>query len=464
MWRRGFFFSGTFGPSGASRNNRVSCKGGHLSIWSTAKGLAAKTPAERNRYVDFLRAVSILVVVIGHWLIATAWYVDGELQPGHLLKSHPHYQWLTWLFQVMPIFFIVGGYANGVSLESAQRKGQGYAEWLVARLHRLVSPLLLLIVTWGAVAGVMKLIGVRPEVIVFTSQAALIPTWFLSIYITLVLLAPFAYRLWRRFGFASFWAFVALAVIVDALFFGAGIRWPGWTNYFWVWLAVHQLGFAWRDGRMGKPGTLLVYAALGFVSLYLLIHKGPYPLAMVGSPDEGLSNTLPPKVTLLALGIFQFGLLLALEGPMRHALDNLRLWTATVLINSMIMTIYLWHITVMVLLGSVMYLAGGFGFGVEPGTQAWWLTRPVWIGVLAVLLAPVALFLSVLERRGRNPNAPIPPAGRQVSGAIMVCLGIALLAMWGFGGAPIPFFGVGAFGLIIVGAFLSGLLSFGKAR
>ena len=435
-----------------------------MSIWSVASDLAAKTPAERNRYVDFLRAVSILVVVIGHWLIATAWYVDGELTPGHLLKSHPQYQWLTWLFQVMPIFFIVGGYANGVSLESAGRKGQGYAGWLVARLHRLVTPLLLLIVTWGVLAGVMKFMGVRSEVIVFTSQAALIPTWFLSIYITLVLLAPFAWRLWRRFGFASFWGFVILAALVDLLFFGADIRWPGWTNYFWVWLAVHQLGFAWRDGRMGKPAMLLVYSAVGFATLYALIHYGPYPLAMVGSPDDGLSNTLPPKATLIALGIFQFGLLLALEGPMRRALDSLRLWTATVLINSMIMTIYLWHITVMVLLGSVLYLSGGFGFGVEPGSQEWWLTRPVWIGVLGILLAPLALALSVLERRGRSPEAPVPSAGRQVVGAIMVCLGIALLAMWGYGGAPLRGLGVGAFLLVLGGAFLSGLLSLGKSR
>ena len=435
-----------------------------MGIWTVAKDMAAKTPPERNRYVDFLRAVSILVVVIGHWLIATAWYVDGELTPGHLLKSHPQYQWLTWLFQVMPIFFIVGGYANGVSLESAERKGQGYAAWLAARLHRLVTPLLLLIVTWAAVAGVMSLIEVRSEVIVFTSQAALIPTWFLSIYITLVLLAPFAWRLWRRYGFLSFWGFVACAALVDLLFFGADIRWPGWTNYFWVWLAVHQLGFAWRDGRMGKPAILLVYAAAGFAALYLLIFKGPYPLAMVGSPDEGLSNTLPPKITLLALGIFQFGVLLALEAPMRRALDSLRLWAATVLINSMIMTVYLWHITVMVLVGSAMYLSGGFGFGIEPGTEAWWLTRPVWIGVLALVLAPVALFLSALERRGRNPDAPLPSAARQVSGAVLVCLGIALLAMWGFGGAPVRGFGVGAFVLVIGGAFLSGLLSLRSSR
>ena len=133
------------------------------------------------------------------------------------------------------------------------------------------------------------------------------------------------------------------------------MQWLGWTNYLWVWLAVHHLGFAWRDDRLGGVGKRLLFSAVGFVSLWLLIFKGPYPLAMVGSPDPGLSNTLPPKITLLALGAFQFGLLLALESPMRRALDGLRLWTATVLINSMIMTVYLWHITVMVIFGAVLY-------------------------------------------------------------------------------------------------------------
>src|SRR6056300_1535475 len=82
-------------------------RGDRMQIWSQASRLAAQTPAERNRYVDFLRAVSILIVVVGHWLIATAHYVDGNLTPGHLLKSEPGTQWLTWIFQVMPIFFIV---------------------------------------------------------------------------------------------------------------------------------------------------------------------------------------------------------------------------------------------------------------------------------------------------------------------------------------------------------------------
>lgn len=429
-----------------------------MGIWSVAQDMASRTPDERNRYVDFLRAVSILVVVIGHWLIATAHVVDGEITVGHLLKDQPQTQWLTWLFQVMPIFFIVGGYSNAVSLESARRKGTGYAGWLVTRLNRLVSPLLLLISAWAVIALVMGFMNVRIEAIVYLSQAALIPTWFLAIYIMVAILAPVAYRFWKAAGFLSFWCFVAIAGLTDLAFFAADLRWLGWSNYFWVWLAVHQLGFAWRDGRLGSVPLLLSCSAVAFALLYTMISKGPYPLAMVGSPDEGLSNTLPPKATLIALGVFQFGLLLALEKPMRRALSGLRLWTATVLINSMIMTVYLWHITVMVLFGAALYLSGGFGLGQEPGSADWWSSRPIWIAVLIALLAPVALALSPLERRGRDANASVPSAARQIVGAVMICFGVSLLAMFGFGGGPIQYTAVLAFALVIVGSGISGLL------
>ena len=429
-----------------------------MQIWSQASQMAAQTPEERNRYVDFLRSISILVVIIGHWMIATAYVVDGEMNPGHLLAGRPQLHWLTWLFQVMPIFFIVGGYSNAVSLESAKRKGVGYAGWLSARLNRLVAPLLVLVIAWAVIAIAMILFGARPEVIQYVSQAALIPTWFLAIYIVVVILAPAAYKFWRRYGFASFLVFAAGAALTDLAFFEFEMHWLGWTNYFWVWLAVHHLGFAWRDDRLGRVTKRLLFSATGFAALWLLTSQGPYPLAMVGSPDPGLSNTLPPKITLLALGIFQFGLLLSLEEPMRRALKGLRLWTATVLINSMIMTVYLWHITVMVIFAALLYLAGGIGLGIEPGTSDWWWSRPVWIAVLFILLLPVALLLSPLERRGRPADAKIPAPARQIAGALMICLGVALLAMYGYGGGPIARLDLMSFALVIVGSGISGLL------
>jgi peptidoglycan/LPS O-acetylase OafA/YrhL len=429
-----------------------------MQIWSQAKQMAAQTPEERNRYVDFLRSISILVVIIGHWMIATVYVVDGQIDPGHLLAGRPQLHWLTWLFQVMPIFFIVGGYSNAVSLESAKRKGVGYGGWLSARLNRLVAPLLVLVIAWAVIAITMMLFGTRPEVIQYASQAALIPTWFLAIYIAVVILAPAAYKFWRRYGFASFLFFAAGAALTDLAFFEAEMRWLGWTNYFWVWLAVHNLGFAWRDDRLGRVTKRLLFSATGFAALWLLTSQGPYPLAMVGSPDPGLSNTLPPKITLLALGIFQFGLLLSLEEPMRRALNGLRLWTATVLINSMIMTVYLWHITVMVVFAALLYVAGGIGLGIEPGTSDWWWSRPVWIAVLFVLLLPIALLLSPLERRGRPADAKIPAPARQIAGALMICLGVSLLAMYGYGGGPFPRLDLVSFSLVIVGSSISGLL------
>ena len=134
-----------------------------MQIWSQASQMAAQTPAERNRYVDFLRFVSIMAVIIGHWLIATAYVVNGDIDVGHLLKGRPQLHWLTWIFQVMPIFFIVGGYSNAVSLESSERKGIGYAGWLSARLNRLVAPLLILVVAWAVIAIVMTMLGAEPR-------------------------------------------------------------------------------------------------------------------------------------------------------------------------------------------------------------------------------------------------------------------------------------------------------------
>ena len=436
-----------------------------MAMWTQIKQLAAQTPPERNRYVDFLRAISILVVITGHWLIATSWSVDGELASGHLLKSHPQTQWLTWLFQVMPIFFIVGGYSNAVSLESARRNGIDYAGWLVTRLNRLVAPLLVLVIAWAILGLVMRLFGVAPALIQFASQASLIPTWFLAIYIMVVILAPLTYRYWQRSGFTSFWVLVVVALLVDVLFFAADLEWLGWGNYFWVWLSVHHLGYAWRDGKLPGSSMLLLIAAIGLGALALMIVWGPYPLAMVGSPDEGLSNTLPPKATLIALATFQFGMLLALEGPMRRALSSLRLWAATVLINTMIMTVYLWHITVMIILIAVLVLLGGIGLELEPGTPTWWYSRPIWILVLIALLTPVALLMSPLERRPRSPDAGVPSPARQIVGAMMLCLGIALLAMYGYGGGPVPNLDIASFALVITGALMCSLLSVpGKSK
>ena len=195
-----------------------------------------------------------------------------------------------------------------------------------------------------------------------------------------------------------------------------------------------QLGYAWRDGRLGGAAKTLTWAACGFVALFGLVQLGTYPVSMVGVPGEGISNTTPPKITLLALAVLQGGFLLSLQTPLRRWLERLVPWTATVLVNGMIMTIYLWHLTAMVLVISLSAALGGVGLGLEPGTSSWWSTRPLWLGVLVLALIPFVLAMSRFERPKAKSESAVAPSWRLVLGSAVVCLGLALLALDGVAG------------------------------
>jgi hypothetical protein len=260
---------------------------------------------------------------------------------------------------------------------------------------------------------------------------ALIPVWFLAVYVGVVVLVPLTHALWVRAGWISFWGFVAAAIATDAAFFH-GLPALGWVNYLFVWSAVHQLGYAWSDGKLADLRRTVPMFALGLGLLLALTVLGPYPRAMVGVPGDVVSNTTPPKITLIALAAAQGGLLLSLQGPARRWLARSVPWTATVLVNGMIMTVYLWHLTAMVLWIGLAYALGGIGLGREPGSGAWWGGRAPWIAVLSLVLLPLVLVFGRFERP-RTSAAP-PPAWRLVAGAGLVIAGLALLALDGIGG------------------------------
>lgn len=164
---------------------------------SRAEKVDAATPASRNRVVDFLRAAAITVVVLGHWTIIAV-DADGGIMPHGVLDqarwTHP----LTWIFQVMPIFFLVGGYSNGLSWRSARKRGTSYGGWLRARLRRLGIPLVPLLLVWLAVGAVAVAPGANAETVRLASQMALIPTWFLAAYLMVIVVAPPCLMLWER--------------------------------------------------------------------------------------------------------------------------------------------------------------------------------------------------------------------------------------------------------------------------
>jgi hypothetical protein len=219
---------------------------------------------------------------------------------------------------------------------------------------------------------------------------------------------------------------------------------------------VHQLGYAWLDGRFTSRARCALWCLGGLAALALLTHLGPWPRSLVGIPGVAPSNTTPPHIPLLALAAFQLGGLLLAQRGLAALLENVTLWAVTVLVNGMIMTLFLWHSTVMVLLfGAAVYL-DGFGLSAQPGSVEWWILRIPWMGVFAVALLPTVAVFQRFEAGGAHAIHS-PPVWRSVAGAALIVAGLAQLALGGMGGDGILGLNVLPLLLVALGGLLAGL-------
>ncbi|WP_304502069.1 acyltransferase [Brachybacterium sp. FME24] len=391
-----------------------------------AQKVDAATPATRNRVVDLLRAAAITVVVLGHWTIVAV-DADGGISPHGVLDAARWTHPLTWVFQVMPIFFLVGGYSNALSWRSARRQDIGYAAWLRTRLRRLGIPLLPLLVVWLLVSAIALAAGAPTAALQLATQMALVPTWFLAAYLLVIVIAPPLLVLWERWGWWSVVVGVALAGLVDAVSIAAHRPLLGYPNYVLVWASFHLVGFAWLDGRLAGSGRRLALAGIGAVGLGVLVGIGPYPISMITAGSEEISNSSPTRVTMAFLGMLQAGLVLLAERPLTSWLRRPRVWLVTVLVNQRIMTWFLWHLTALVGLSHLLLALGGIGLGPTPLSGLWWATRPLWALVLLAVTAALVLVFGRFEDP-RADDRPAPPLWQPVLAAVLVCAGLAVMA------------------------------------
>jgi peptidoglycan/LPS O-acetylase OafA/YrhL len=368
---------------------------------------AQNTPASRDRYIDLLRALAITLVVLGHWLISVVGYDAHHRPTGHsALESLTWAYPITWLVQVMPVFFMVGGYANAASLQAHRRRGGDAVGWLQDRAARLVRPTTVLLLLLAAGALTAQLLGADPDEVRTAVWVASIPLWFLSAYIVVVLLAPVMFGLHRRFGLAVPAVLVGLVALGDvARFAGAAALASG--GYLFGWLAMHQVGFFWRDGRLRfTRWSWLPPLVGGATALVLLTFVGPYPITMVDVSHERIKNASPPTLALLATATAQLGLIMLLHGPAQRWLRRRRPWTLVVAANAVVLTIFLWHMTAVVLLVGVLWWTHLLPTP-QVGSTGWWLWRVPWLLMLTVVLTVlVAIFAPVEMRATRRSHIP----------------------------------------------------------
>src|SRR5207247_750572 len=150
--------------------------------------------------------------------------------------------------------------------------------------------------------------------------------------------------------------------------FVLGVSWVRWSNVAFVLLLPHQLGFFYADGTFlrlsrrvfwamvaGGLGGLLLLTTPPFWQLFGEARStwfpgiGAYPKSLLGTDVEAVSNAYPPTVCFLLGGIWAIGAVMLLRPVLVRWLERPRAWKATIAVNGVIMTIFLWHMTAFLL-------------------------------------------------------------------------------------------------------------------
>src|SRR3984885_9879228 len=218
----------------------------------------------RNQAADFYRVSGVVLIVLGHWLAGAVTYRDGSFGRQNPLADQPWTQWLTWVFQAVPTFFLVAGYAAAVSWRHRRAvEGVPRQAWLRHRLARVLGPSTVYVALVSAVVVVLDTYGVARSTLEYAGWAVAMHLWFLAVYLVLVALTPITIAAQRRWGLLVPTALAIGVAAVDAASYAGHVPYVGWLNYLLCYAALYQLGIAWQKGLLAgaRPVILVVGSA-----------------------------------------------------------------------------------------------------------------------------------------------------------------------------------------------------------
>ncbi|MFV0433062.1 MAG: acyltransferase family protein [Leucobacter sp.] len=370
--------------------------------------------SRRDLSLDLVRVVCVLLVVVIHLLfVGVGVGADGATLVTRPLEEQSWFAAATWVGQIMPLFFVVGGFAAITGYRSHARRGGTALGFVRTRALRLAQPALPLFVFFAVVLGAAAVVGAPADIVDAAATGAGSPLWFLAAYLLTQSLAPAMIAWHERSRLTALSALAAGAVLVDSARYLTGVDEIGLLNLLFVWLLIQQFGFWYFDGwfRRRHPLVLLAIAVACYLLLVPATTVGPYHADM-------LANLNPPTVPLVLLGLAQ-ACLLRILAPALTAITRLRAVQAVMfVVGSRLMTIYLWHLPVILLIAGIGLLIPGFA--PPPASPPWWASRIlVFLLVMAVLFAwsrVIGRFESPWDAR------PVPPAAVVVMGVVLAFL------------------------------------------
>lgn len=377
----------------------------------------------RDAGIDVIRAICVGLVVLLHALMVGVTVDPSGPVFANAADGAAWFPPLTWILQVMPLFFVIGGFSGALAFRRFRQRGGTRAEFVAGRVRRLLLPAVVSIAVVGVALAALAFSGVAPELIAIAGFRYAQPLWFLGVFLLCQALLPVLHAAHERAPLRTLIGLAAAAVLVDVLRAVTGVEAIGFLNLAFIWLALQQFGFLLADGRIDalRRRSRMVVAG-GAVALLAATF-----LAGVYSPDL-YENLNPPTAALLLVGVTQTALLSLFRNRVERFSARPRVAAFTRFVTARTMTIYLWHMPVLLAMaGASVLMAMATGIVLpEPSSAGWWVTRPLWIAVAVLLTAAAAWALAGIERR-RSAASAVPP--RRAVQAVLLGLAAVLLLL-----------------------------------
>lgn len=375
---------------------------------------ATRPRVARDPFVDVVRAIGTVGVVLLHWLMAEATWDGTTLAVGNALGHGAG--WLVTYLQPLPLLFFAAGAAAGYQRTATASAGRGWGGVVAAQLRATARPVGAFAAAWAVAVAALLALGVPDDAVWRMARMAPQLLWFLAVWVVLVALTPLLRAAWQRWRWGALGVAVALPLAVDALRFGL----PGdltatlaGANVVLAWAVPFLAGIAYaaersaprrpvagtRAPRRSSRWLLAAGAVVATVALVVLVAAGPYPASMIGMPGDEISNLGPPTAPVVAHAVALVCLaLLAREALVRRASGDAGRRVVGALARRS-MTVYLWHLTAMFAVVGVALLGLGQRLPAAWGAD-WWASRPVWFAAFGlVLLGLVRVFGRFEDRR-----------------------------------------------------------------
>lgn len=344
----------------------------------------------RDRVADLVRIVSLGVVIVWHSTLSLFNRTNsGELTMPNPVGDYRGLWLITWVLQVMPLFFVVSGAVNADAWDRYRRRGGTARGFAIHRVARFAAPL-------SALLGVSIVAEAFWRAAFHASflqryQVLLVPLWTLGLLIAYAPITPLLARAWRHWGATSTVAGIAGVVLSDLVRFragGAATHVAEVVSTLGVWLVAYQLGWVYRAAvRSGDRQTGRIFTLVGIVGLVVSTNIGVYPRPMVATTTDAMSNLLPTTVPIMMLALFQCGLLLLLRPTLAAWCDRDRVRNLIDRLGAHALPAYLFHMVAVLV---VVCAAESCGVRLSGHPSAtWWLTRPIWLAIVAAVLVPI---------------------------------------------------------------------------